>query len=379
MSRGATRRHGGGVGADVGVGSGAGVRAGVGSGVGARGVAGEVEVGSSSEAPPAIWPGPGAAGGRPLASDGASGTGGAPLDPAPAAPITPAPGVPATPATSPRSGAADRGINANAVAPTASRIATAATAAALGPGVGVGREATGAGRAVALRSVAARSVARTDRSTDVVAVAMPQAGHAPTDRAQQRWQAWMPHALHVVRPTRCSAPSGRAGLPQRSQKRSGAPSADAAAQGSIIGRTQPSRRPRRLTRTSQSDRFGECSARTPRRIAPVAPCTRTPYRIPTRRFMPTPTPPRSRRSCLVNRQGVDRGPDQRRVFRVGRATDGKAVQGRLGSPERTEARRPDEIPGAGHRPADHQHRCLQPGQPRRERGAQHRERVVEHA
>jgi DNA-binding transcriptional ArsR family regulator len=42
---------------------------------------------------------------------------------------------------------------------------------------------------------------------------------------------------------------------------------------------------------------------------------------------------------------------------VGCASDGEAGQGGLGSPERTEERRPDEIPGAGHRPADHEDHC----------------------
>jgi hypothetical protein len=283
MSRGATRRHGVAVGVGVRVGSGAGVR--VGSGVGAlvgAGVTGGVGIASGLDDPgsappgspavsPATSPRPGAAVGRAVAAADAAGAGGAAVAPEASAPSARAPGVPAMPATSPAGGPAGRGMNANAVAPSASRLAMAARAAARGACLGVGRAARGASE-----TVAARSAPRNERSTDVVAILTPHAGHAPTDRAQQRWQAWIPHALHVVRPARCRPPPGRAGLPQRSQKRSGAPSAEAAAQGSIIGPTQPSRRPRRLIQTGRSDRFGECSARTPRRLAPVAPCTRTP-------------------------------------------------------------------------------------------------------
>jgi hypothetical protein len=72
-------------------------------------------------------------------------------------------------------------MNANAVAPRASRIPTAATAAVRGARFGAGRTGGGGDG-----TVPARSVPRKERSTDVAVIATPHAGHAPTDRAQQR-------------------------------------------------------------------------------------------------------------------------------------------------------------------------------------------------
>ncbi len=51
----------------------------------------------------------------------------------------------------------------------------------------------------------------------MAAIEAPQAGHQPTDRAQQRWQAWIPQARQVVRRARVSVDSGSAGFPHLSQ------------------------------------------------------------------------------------------------------------------------------------------------------------------
>jgi hypothetical protein len=172
------------------------------------------------------------------------------------------PGVPTTPATSP-AGGAGRPIrppramtpiaNADAAATAAAtrlvRRGLAATAsdpeaAAAASDPETAAAAAGRGAAAPPRGGAAggvRLVSGIERRTDIAAMAIPQAGHDPADRAQHRGQAKIPHARQVRRPPRSREPSGRAGLPQRSQKRWFAPSARSAGQGPIIGRTRSGR------------------------------------------------------------------------------------------------------------------------------------------
>ena len=94
------------------------------------------------------------------------------------------------------------------------------------------------------------------RNGDAAAMDTPQAGHDPADRAQQRRQAWMPHARQVDRPRRRRLAAGRAGEPQCSQKRSSALSADEAAQGSIIARGLADRSSGTRRTASPRRRFG---------------------------------------------------------------------------------------------------------------------------
>jgi len=100
-------------------------------------------------------------------------------------------------------------------------------------------------------------------------------------------------------------------LPQRSQKRSLAPSADAAAQGWIIGSFQPCRRPPGRADSRRFDGIGECSARAPRCHQPVAPRTAVRYSIRSGPSRPRRDGSRRGRpppSCHLGRQcGVRRG------------------------------------------------------------------------
>jgi len=199
---GAVATHGVGAGVDRGVGLGVGL--GVGRGVGSvfgTAVGPRVGVGptgSARAAPgltprglgPAVRAGPSVAPGEPAPdaldpSEEAVG----PANPKPPSPA--APGVPVTPATPPAgpSGTPNPNTNANAVAATTKAApATANAGRRLRAGRVASVEALAPGGMTPM-TPSRRCSDGKDRCSGMATIETPQAGHHPTDLAQQRWQA----------------------------------------------------------------------------------------------------------------------------------------------------------------------------------------------